>query len=183
MKKLLVLLLISVSFGTQAQFLRFGFKAGPNFSNFNGGVSGIDYKGKTGFHAGALVQLKLLDNFALQPELLYSSQGAEVKDAGDFNLNYISVPVLAKFFVVSDKLSIDVGPQFSFLVDDTKLVYNQISGSESGESFDFALAGGLGVHLTKSIWVQARYTIGLTEASSSAEVKNAVFQVSGAFVF
>lgn len=183
MKKVLVLLLICASFGANAQFLRFGVKAGPNFSNFNGGVDGIDYSGRTGFHAGALVQLKLLENFAVQPELLYSSQGADVEGVGDFNLDYVSVPVLAKFYVISDKLSIDVGPQFSFLVDDSKTVFNELSGSESGESFDFALAGGLGVNLHRNIWVQARYTIGLTEATSNAEVKNAVFQVSAAFVF
>ncbi|RYG43202.1 MAG: PorT family protein, partial [Chitinophagaceae bacterium] len=124
MKKLLILLLICASASSQAQLVRFGLKGGANFSSFNGGVDGIDYKAKTGFHAGALVELKLLENVALQPELLYSSQGADVEGIGDFNLDYISVPVLAKFYVVSDKLSIDVGPQFSFLIDDTKKVFS-----------------------------------------------------------
>lgn len=183
MKKFLFILALFAGFSASAQFIRFGIKAGPNFSNFNGGVSGIDYKARTAIHAGALVQLKLKESFALQPEVLYSSQGADVEGVGDFNLDYIAVPIMAKFYVLPEKLSIEAGPQFSFLVSDSKKVFNEVSGNESGQSFDFGLAAGLGLEITKNIWVQARYGIGLTEATKNAEVKNAVFQVSAAVVF
>ncbi len=168
---------------TQAQFLKFGVKAGPNFSNFNGGPSGIDYSGRTSFHAGALVQIKLFSNFALQPEVLYSSQGAEVEGFGDFDLDYISVPVMAKFYIISDRLSIDAGPQFSFLINESETVFDEVSGESDSESFDFAVAAGAGLHVSDSFLVQARYAIGLTEASKNAEVKNSVFQLSLAYLF
>jgi hypothetical protein len=40
----------------------------------------------------------LTDGFAIQPELLYSTQGATYKNAEEFNneLGYLSIPVLAK---------------------------------------------------------------------------------------
>lgn len=186
MKKQLILafLLFAGAFTVQAQFLRFGVKAGPNFANFNGGVDGIDYKARTSFHAGAVVQLKIFENFALQPELLYSSQGADVEGVGDFNLDYISVPVMARFYVISDRLSIDAGPQFSFLVDDAELVFDEVTDEDADtETFDFAVAGGVTAFVTKGLFVSGRYSIGLTEASKDAEVKNAVFQVSVGYLF
>lgn len=178
MKKLIVaaILVIAGATNAEAQLLKFGVKGGVNFANFNGGVDGIDYSGRTGFHAGAVAEVKLFENFSIQPELLYTSQGADVDGIGDFNLDYVSVPVLAKFYIVTDKLSLEVGPQFSFLIDEAE-------ESFENESFDFAAAGGIGLNITKNFFAQARYTIGLTEASKDAEVKNAVFQVSVGYMF
>lgn len=170
-------------FTSQAQFLKFGIKAGPNFANFSGGVSGIDYTSRTSFHAGAFLQIKPFENFALQPEVMYSSQGADVEGVGDFNLDYISVPVMARFFVISDRLSLDVGPQFSFLVDDAEVVFDEVAGDADTESFDFAVAGGVTLNVVGGLFVSGRYSIGLTEASKEAEVKNAVFQLSLGYTF
>ncbi|NBL64475.1 outer membrane beta-barrel protein [Flavobacterium sp. NST-5] len=185
MKKLLfaTLLLCAVSFSAEAQLVRFGVKGGVNFSNFNGGVDGIDYSGRTGWHAGALVEIGVTENFKIQPEALFSSQGADVDGVGDFNLDYVSVPVLAKFYIVTDKLSLDFGPQFSFLVNESEEAFDDVLDGGSNNSFDFALAGGLGLDITDSFFAQARYTIGLTEVSKDADVKNAVFQVSLGYKF
>ncbi len=171
----IAMVFIASILNSNAQVLRFGIKAGPNFASFNGGVDGIDYKSRTSFHAGVVAEIPL-GGIAIQPELLYSSQGADVDGVGDFNLDYVSVPVLAKVYILSDKLSIDVGPQFSFLIDEAQ-------ESFENESFDLALAGGASLYLTKSIFAQARYTIGLTETSKDAEVKNAVFQLSVGYMF
>lgn len=161
---------------SNAQIVQFGVKGGVNFANFNGGVSGIDYSGRTGFHAGALAEVKILPNFSIQPEALFSSQGADVDGVGDFNLDYISVPVMAKFYLITDRLSLEAGPQFSFLV-------NEAEESFDNKSFDFGVAGGLGLNIAGGLFAQARYTIGVTEASKSAEVKNAVFQLSLGYMF
>lgn len=178
MKKAILSLIIvlACSLNMDAQVFKLGLKAGPNFANFTGGVDGINYSSRTGFHAGAVAELGITGKFAISPELLYSSQGADVDGYGDFNLDYVSVPVLAKIYILSDKLSIDVGPQFSFLVDEAEEAFEN-------ESFDFALAGGVTLNLTKSLFAQARYTVGLTEASKDAEVKNSVFQVSVGYNF
>lgn len=180
MKKLIFILLFLVIGMNQsnAQMLKFGVKAGANFASLDGdGVEGLDTY--TSFHFGALLEVKVFENFSIQPELLYSSQGAKVSDENvkDINFNYVTVPVLAKFYLITDKLSLEAGPQFSFLVNEN--VPNQFES----ESFDFAAVGGLGLNITDNIFVQARYVAGLTEASKDAEVKNRVVQVSVGYRF
>lgn len=185
MKNLFItsVLVFATTLTVQSQSLvNFGVKAGPNFASFNGGTE-IDYSSRTSFHVGLVAEIKASPNMSIQPEVLYSSQGAKVDGIGDFNLDYVSVPVLAKFYILSDRLSLEAGPQFSFLVDERKAAWNGITTSADNNSFDFALAGGVGLNLTQSFFAQARYTIGLTEASKNADIKNAVFQVSLGYMF
>ena len=54
---------------------------------------------------------------------------------------------------------------------------------KNAETFDFGVAGGLGLNITKNFFIQGRYVLGLTEASKDAEVKNSVVQVSAGFTF
>ena len=196
MKKLILCAVIMIAgiTNSNAQILKFGVKGGVNFANLNGGTGGIDYdfKNKTGFYAGALAEIKILPNFSLQPEAMFSSQGAasEVDGVDDFNLDYISVPVLAKFYLITDRLSIEAGPQFSFLVNDSDAVFNEISDGMSErvegqkpKSFDFAIAGGASLNIAGGLFAQARYTIGLTEISKNADAKNAVFQLGLGYMF
>lgn len=186
MKKLILaaFFVIAAATNSNAQIVKFGVKGGVNFANLDGGPSGIDYKNKTGFHAGAVAEIKVLPNFSIQPEALFSSQGTEVDGVGDFNLDYISVPVMAKFYLVTDILSIEAGPQFSFLVNDSNDAFDDIAdGGSDTKSFDFGVAGGLGVNIAGGLFAQARYTIGLTEVSKDADAKNAVFQVSLGYMF
>lgn len=174
MKKLfaLAILLIAGTTSMNAQGLDFGVKAGANFSTLDG--DGIDGDNLTSFHVGALLELNILENFSIQPEVMYSSQGTKLEDE-DIKLDYISVPVLAKFYLISDKLALEAGPQFSFLVsDDAPSIVDQFDA----ESFDFAAVGGLSFNFTKNIFAQARYVASLTEASKNAEVTNRVIQLS-----
>ena len=178
MKKTIGLFILLMSVSTvNAQMLKFGLKAGANFSNLEGdNVDGSTY---TSFHFGAVVELKLLENLSVQPELLYSSQGTKVNSDAfdDINYNYITVPVLAKFYLTSKKLSLEAGPQFSFLVNEN------VEDQFEGKTFDFGLAGGLGYNITDNVFVQARYIAGLTEASKNAEVTNRVIQLSLGYRF
>ena len=188
-KKLLFAAAISLflTTGVSAQVFKLGVKAGPNFSSLIGGEGGpgsIDYKSRTGFHVGAVAELGLTSKLSVQPELLYTSQGADAEGPWDFNLDYVSIPVMAKIYVFSTKVSVDVGPQFSFLINDSEnSFFGEIGDQWKNESFDFAIAGGATLNVTKSIFAQARYTIGLTEASKAAEVKNSVFQLSVGYMF
>lgn len=178
MKKTIVLLvLLSSMAGLQAQTLKFGLKAGANFANLEGNnVEGSTY---TNFHFGALLEIKVLENLSLQPELVYSSQGTKIDEAAfdDINYNYITVPVLAKFYLTKNKLSFEAGPQFSFLVNEN------VPDQFEGETFEFGLAGGLSYKITKSIFVSGRYVAGLTEAKKDADVKNSVIQFSVGYLF
>lgn len=175
MKKIFAILLLLIgSTAVQAQ-ISLGIKAGANFSDLDGS-SGTSTR--TGFHAGAILELKY-NNFAIQPELLYSMQGAKVTYAGakDIDLSYVTVPVLAKYYILPDTFSIEAGPQFAFLVDDN------LENTFKSQSFDFAAVGGVGLNITKSFFAQAHYVVGLTEVSTNASVKNRVIQLSLGYKF
>ena len=185
MKKILLaaVLFIATSATIQAQFLQIGVKAGVNFASQTGDAfpnQNIDKEGITSYHAGLVAELKLLDKYSVQPELLYSTQGATYKGVDQEikkELGYLAIPVMAKFYL-SDSFSLEVGPQASFLLsekDDFDL-YN-------AETFDFAVNAGLGFKITKNLFVQGRYSLGLTEASKNADVKNSTVQLSAGFMF
>ncbi|GIQ58406.1 MULTISPECIES: porin family protein [Flavobacterium] len=188
MKKIILaaVLFIATSATIQAQLVQFGVKAGVNFASQPGDASlqgvAFDKEGITSYHVGVVAEVKLLEKFSIQPELLYSTQGAtyKFKDAQqDFKnkLAYLSVPVMAKIYMTKS-LSLEVGPQASFLVsqkDDVRF--------NDANTFDFALNAGLGLKITNSIFVQGRYSLGLTDVSSSADVRNSVVQLSAGFLF
>jgi len=144
MKKLFLIfgLLFSAQLLT-AQEIKFGIKGGGNFATLEGEDFSSD--NLISYHAGVLVEFNLLENFSIQPELLYSSQGTKI-DSEDLKLDYVSMPVLAKFYLTSKKLSLEVGPQFSFLLSEN------VQDQFETESFDFAAAGGLGYNISRTFF-------------------------------
>ena len=182
MKKIILaaLLFIAASTTSEAQLVKFGVKAGVNFANQTGDAPGIDREGITSYHAGLVAEIKLLDRFAIQPELLYSTQGATYKNAvTEFKneLGYLSIPVMAKFYL-TDSFSLEVGPQASFLLSEKDNV-----DFEDAETFEFGVNAGLGFKLTENFFIQGRYGLGLTEAAKDADVKNSTVQLSVGFLF
>ncbi len=82
----LIIFILLLGFGTPlvAQTLSGGFKTGLNFSRFEGdlieGPSGEQYESfsfSTGFHVGAIINLKFTDYFGLRGEILYSQKGSD----------------------------------------------------------------------------------------------------------
>ena len=180
MKKFIFLTITLFFFATntQAQLLKLGIKTGLNYANFSG--TDIQTDAITSYHAGLIAEIKLLDKFAIQPELLYTTQGATYKtiiDDVNKELGYIAIPVLAKIYL-SDSFSLEIGPQASFLL------------SEKGDfdafdpnTFEFAVDAGLSFKITKNLFIQGRYVLGLTDVSSSADAKNSVLQLSAGLMF
>lgn len=86
MKKLLLSAAMAVFMlsNVNAQEVKFGVKAGVNFASLGGDdASGFD--GLTSFHVGALAEIGISEKFAIQPELVYSLQGASAA-GGDFKI-------------------------------------------------------------------------------------------------
>jgi len=180
MKKtiLVAVLLLAMSVNVQAQLLRLGVKAGLNYANFTG--SDIQFDAITSYHAGLVAEIKVLDKFSIQPELLYSTQGATYKNAGEEfrnELGYLSIPVMAKIYL-NNSVSLELGPQASFLLSER----NNFDIKDAN-TFDFSVAAGLGLKITKNLFIQGRYGLGLTEVSSNAQTKNSVVQVSAGLMF
>lgn len=172
----------------------FGVKGGVNFAT----VTGDDFDSpdsRTSFHVGLLAEFPLNDMFSIQAEALYSGQGFESDvDGGiiggdgkvEYQLDYINVPVLAKVYVV-EGLSLEVGPQFSFKVnEEIDSDPNDDPGDldlDEAESFDFGLAGGLTFQTNMGLFATGRYTIGLTDIIQDVDAKNAVFQLGIGYKF
>lgn len=185
-KSTFTLLLIAIlSFSTQAQTTKFGIKGGINFANQTGSritINNVNYNTDaiTSYHAGLIAEIKILNSFAIQPELLYSTKGATYKNAvEDFKneLGYISIPLIMKINL-SESLSLELGPQASVLLSERNSL-----DIKNTETFEFSAVGGLGLKLTKNLFLQARYGLGLTEATKNADIKNSVVQISAGILF
>jgi hypothetical protein len=175
MKKILLSAVAVMAFGyaaqAQSEEIKFGVKAGANFTNFSGDG---DTDGKTGFYVGGLVDLPIVGNFHVQPEIQYSSEGAE-----DANLDYIRIPVMAKYYVM-EGLSLQAGPEIAFKVgaEDDAL-------DEGTKSMDIGLGAGAAYELPIGLFFDVRYNLGLSDISDFGpfEVKNTGFQVGAGWRF
>lgn len=192
MKNLLrfaVVTLISIS-AVQSQELRLGAKAGVNFASI-GGDETDDFDGLTGFHVGALVEIPISEKFAVQPELLYSSQGAKeeyssipfggfgIKYENKLKLDYINIPIMAKYYV-TDGLSIEAGPQFGILIsakaegEATELQQGGVESfdqdvKDSFKSLDIGFGLGAAYRLNNNIFFSARYILGIRDIAEDVE--------------
>ncbi|WP_100611490.1 porin family protein [Confluentibacter lentus] len=180
MKKLLLSAVIAIfaMSNVNAQEVKFGAKAGVNFASLSGDdADGLD--GRTSFHVGALAEIGISEKFAVQPELLYSSQGASFED-NNLKMDYINLPILAKF-LVAEGFSIEVGPQVGFLIS------ADAEGEDVKDAFkstDFSGALGLGYKLESGLNFAARYNLGLGNiADGDGDIKNNVIQLSVGYFF
>ena len=98
---------------SNAQSIKFGIKAGANYSNLS--VQSGSSSSLASYHFGAVLEFKT-PIIGIQPELIYSSQGTKVSGLNDIKLDYIAVPIVFKFYFT--KLSLEVGPQFSYLINE-----------------------------------------------------------------
>lgn len=185
-KTILSIALFSITtFVVQAQSVKFGIKAGFNYANELGtniSVDSKDYETEaiTSYHAGLVAEIGLFKGVAFQPELLYSTQGATYTNALEEiknELGYISIPAVLKINL-NKSFSLELGPQASFLLNEK----NDFEVKDSN-TFDFSVVGGLGLKVTKNLFLQARYGLGLTEMSEDAKTKNSVIQVSAGILF
>jgi hypothetical protein len=156
-----------------AQGVGFGIKAGANFANQD--VTDIDISSATDFHLGAYVNINLSDKFGITPEVLYSAYASNW-DNVKVDFDYIALPVMLRFKPIP-LLSLEAGPQFSFLtkanVEDIGDVTDQLKNN------DFGLAFGAGLHLPLGLNAGVRYVLGFTDISDVSEqsIKNRTFQI------
>lgn len=176
MKKILFVLLgMALTIATQAQ-LSIGAKGGLNFSSITGkDVDG--YKMKAGIHLGGYVQVPVSGTFLVQPELYFSMQGAkwEGESGSKTSLNYLQIPVLAKYKHVSGFFA-ETGPQFGMLLSASdKYDGEKEDIKEYLKKSDFSWVFGAGYQITEKLGAYARYNWGFTKWYE--EERNSLFQV------
>jgi hypothetical protein len=185
MKKILLTAaaVFAISFAN-AQDVKFGAKAGLNLSSL---ANAEGAKTQVGFHVGGYATISVSDKFAVQPELLYSAQGAKF-EGGSLNLSYINIPVMAKFNV-ADKFNLEVGPQVGLLMSATqKFSGGSLDVKEGYKTMDFGLNFGAGYDVAENINVGLRYCLGLSQlekelATGQTATKNTNIQLSLGYRF
>jgi hypothetical protein len=196
MKKIILLVVMVFAFGfvnaQDKENMSFGVKGGLNVSSItNADQDGVNSKSLIGFHAGFFGEFMISDKFAIQPEVLYSTQGVKLDfegDKGDLKLDYINIPVMAKYYV-ADTFSLELGPQIGFLVS-AKAKSGGVSEDikDQVKSTDVSLGFGASYYFAEKFMLGARYNLGLTRmqkdlATGESQSKNSVFQVSLGYKF
>ena len=124
--------------------------------------------------AGLEGQYQINNWFALSAGLLYTQEGTKIKDSElKFNLEYLNIPVMAKFYVAKG-LSLNAGLQLGFMTkgklkgngynDDIKSICNKA---------DFSIPLSIAYEFTNGLSFEARYTGGLTNVIKEETIKAA----------
>ena len=184
MKKIMIISAMFLTTTAFAQKFEIGAKAGVNISNFTGHSDWQNAKTNSlvGFHAGGFVSFFLGNTFAIQPEVLFSSQGAKYQDAThneNLTINYINVPVMLKLRSTSG-FYIEAGPQLGFKISESSSSIDSLA-----KTTDLSIAGGIGYHSKIGLGIGARYTAGLSKVGDfkpangiNPNFKNGVIQIS-----
>ncbi len=181
MKKNLLLIIcatiLSVT-AAQAQETKFGIKAGINSANFG---SDSDTKTVIGFHFGPYVSIGITDKFALQPELLYSTQGAEISAnnvTSSESLSYINLPIMAKIYVANG-FNIQVGPYVGVLLNfDSESDDTSVAAGVDYKGFDYGVGLGLAYEFDGGFNFGGRYNFGLADVQD-VDTNNGTVVIDG----
>jgi hypothetical protein len=183
MKKIFLLIVMAGSFAVSKAQITYGAKAGLNVSNV-GGEDTDGNKAKLGFHVGGFVGVPVAENFSINPELVFSLQGAKYENDSKVNMSYLNIPVMARYTTKSGFFG-ETGPQLGFLMS--------AKAKEDGESdnvkdyfkkTDFSWAFGIGYLTQSNIGLNARFNLGLSKLDEEGQAKvfNRVFQVGMFYV-
>lgn len=178
---LLFTLVTVLAMGARSQdnHLSFGVKAGLNFPGMYGQTH-IALNSLTKYHAGLLMEYRTNSWFSVSPELLFSVQGAGIRDIQDarYNIYYIMLPVMLKFYPISF-ISLETGPQFGVAADMTASVGPKSEKMDSGfyNRLEYEWAFGCSVYLN-NFFLSSRWAIGMTNVVKQSTLRNYNTQLS-----
>ncbi|MDR0194520.1 MAG: PorT family protein [Myroides sp.] len=197
MKKLLLALLllagISQTYAKEkTRRINPGIRGGWSLSNVTN--TGGDYR--TNFYLGVQLPIRLAKFYELQPELVYSRQGANnavdrayfsnsYQGKDDLTLDYIDINVINKFHF--GRVNLQVGPG---------LAIHTSSNESNITPIDLTFNFGIGIDITKRLGVEARWMPGIVDINDSGDyyyngnynsnsdyMRNNTFQIGAYFKF
>jgi hypothetical protein len=158
----------------QAQSLHFGIEAGEDSASFSGSDASQISSSRTGLIGGAFASLGFGD-LAIQPEVFYIRKGSQTSDGkGSFEVDYIEVPVLAKFYLGVPVLNpaLLIGPYAAF---------NTLAQAQNGiitnpTSTDWG--GMVGAEISvDALSLSARWEVSLTNVTTDTNIQNRSFDL------
>ena len=191
MKKLLVMAaMVLSSVGAFAQYnagdVTIQPKVGLNVSS----LTEDDAEYKAGFVGGAELEYHVSPMFGISGGLLYSMQGAKIKDTDvKVKMDYLNIPILANVYVAPGlALKAGIQPAFNLSnkvsVDGVTVDYDKYApeGAEV-KSFDFSVPVGISYEYM-NVCLDARYNIGVTKIVDIDDAGcNSVFQLTLGYKF
>ncbi|MEP6930092.1 MAG: porin family protein [Flavobacterium sp.] len=159
----------------------FGVKGGFNMSNLYDDSNGPDDNNVLyGFNAGVYATLPISDFIAIQPEVLFTTKGSELKydnafasGNAKFKLNYIEVPLLVRVNITKN-FNVHAGGYASYLVSSKVTGSGDFEGDQDIDTddlnkFDAGIAAGVGVDFSP-LSIGVRYNYGLTTVGKERTV-------------
>ena len=174
---------------SQAMMAQFhiGAKAGANIIKIDG--KSFNDQFSYGYHAGGFAEIGLGGKVGIQPEVLFNQYSTKIDSnfnhvyqnvfkQGTVKLNYLSIPILLNVKLLGNFLSLQVGPQFSVLMQQSKTLLQ--NGANAFKNGDFSMVGGAQVKVGP-LRFNGRYVVGLNninDIDNQEKWKSQGFQLS-----
>jgi len=154
-----------------AGHVNLGIKGGVNAYNVHND-NDTKYDTKAGFHFGLLGHIHFDSQFAIQPEIVFSGQGAKIGDI-NYNLNYVNVPVLFQY-MFDNGFRLQAGPQAGFLITAKSKNDNVTTDNRDDlKPLDFGLSFGASyIFPPTGFGIDARYNLGLSNINKDSDVNS-----------
>lgn len=173
--------------------LTWGLKAGLNVADLYGDDA-KDSDVREGFSGGLFLNYRINNYWALQPEVLFSTKGADLESGltgengpAKYEFGYLDIPVLVKFYIPAGTTlspNLYAGPEVGIkLYADSN--DNDIDDELKAAEFAIAFGAGLDFNLgsdpiafIRTVGLDLRYSLGLTDVFDTPgepEARNGVF--------
>ena len=161
MKKILLAsLLVCVTTIGFSQEIRYGARGALNVSNLDFDPDAtFENKHRNGFAFAGFVEFGLSEDLSLHTELQWSAEGGKDED---IRADYIQTPILLKLST-SDRLSFVAGPQVAL---------KTWKNNDGFATFTFSGVVGAEYMITNELFVDARFSYGLTNIIDEDDVPN-----------
>ncbi|MGZ8545177.1 MAG: porin family protein [Flavisolibacter sp.] len=190
MRKSIVVILFMLGAGMlHAQNKKFasGIKAGVNLANLRlDNQPDVNSDMRINFHAGIWYNIPFSKNFSLNPEILFSAEGANQESnisTNDIILNYLQIPIMLQLNT-SSGFFLETGPALSILAKGQETIKTSAATSELAlnkqiKKTNLSWGAGLGYRM-KKLGFYGRYNLGLSNLAKNdtrPETKSSVIQV------
>ena len=162
------LLFLSITTLTFSQETKYGVRGGINISNLDFEPD-ADFQNmhRNGFAFGGFADFSLSDSMSFLVELQYSAEGGK---ADDLKADYIQMPLMLRYSFGS--FTVGAGPMASL---------KTWKNNDGFSTFTFSAIGGLEYMITDELFVDARFSYGITnildEDLTDLEAKNNNIQI------
>jgi hypothetical protein len=175
----LIVLLLASGTSAFAQGHSWGVKGGLNMATLSSDDSAApDFKFRFGVVAGGFYTLAIGERFEIQPEGLFSQQGASLEEEGvsaTIKIDYLTVPILARYRFAprGHGLVVYGGPSIGFNVSakaTAKFGSENIDTdiSDDIETVDAGVTAGA-AYENGRLSLEGRYTFGLSDIGSGPD--------------